>query len=139
MLLWQRREPDSLHYFVVDTSMPREALGFHRPMMTSNGKLIQHRSLNNLHWEWPVDAGCGFADVGHLVVCLDVDYHVQPTDALRVLAFSADPIRIKAGSSRAATAMWQLIQTNLPYAQIDVAPDSTCTGDCDRRVSLELQ
>lgn len=138
--LWQRPEPDTQHVLVDRTHLAFEGFAhYRRPVPVSNSYMIQRSSLGNLHVELPVNAGCGYSDPAHLVVCLDIDYRVPPTDALRVLAFAADPVRITAGSERAREAIRPLIEQAAPATPIELARDGHCTGECDRRITLESQ
>lgn len=136
-MAWQY--PDTRH-FLLDHGPTRTGFDpFKRPVATSTAKLVERTSLGNLHFELPVNAGCGYADARHLVVCLDADYRLTPIESLRVLAFAVDPVVLKASSSRAQAAVADLIHSHAPEAQMELVDDQRCTGACEYRVTLESQ
>lgn len=101
--------------------------------------MIQRAALGNIRFELPIDADCGYTDPVHLVVCLDVDYGMTAIESLRVLSFAADPVRVRAGSARALTVIRDLLATHSPKSEVELLRDVRCTGDCERRITLELQ
>lgn len=138
-ILWQSPAPEANH-FIVDRTTPLAATAgrITRPVPTSNGRLVQRQSLGNIHFELPVDAGCGYANRTHLVVCLDLDFRMAPNEALRVLAMSVDPVRVRAGSPQALTVIRNLLRDK-PASQAELLVDESCAGDCERRITLETQ
>ena len=67
---------------------------------------------------------------------------MSPADQLRVLAFANDPFKYNAGSERALKSMAALIATIgvPPENALALLQPAGCTsGDCDRRITLELQ
>jgi hypothetical protein len=140
LVKWQRPDPDASHAFIEPSAFAGESPSLYsRPVPTSNAKLIQRASLGNIHFELPVDAACGYTDPLHLVVCLDVDYRISAIESLRLLAFAADPLVVRGGSERALTVVNDFLSAHAPKAQVELQRDDLCSGDCDRRITLEVQ
>jgi hypothetical protein len=67
---------------------------------------------------------------------------MSPADQLRVLSFANDPFKFTAGSERALKSMAALVaSTGAPpeNAQAFLQPAGCTSGDCQRRITLELQ
>lgn len=88
-----------------------------------------------------MDAGCGYADSQHLVICLDAAGRMAEADQLRLLAFSRDPIRITAGSPLGSAAAREVLSAHKgPSENIEtVFSTAGCSGGCERRITVELQ
>lgn len=113
-----------------------------RPVLTSQAKLTSSARLGNIKVELPVDAECGYSGPQHLVLCLDADYQASGADQLRFLAFMRDPVNITFGSERAAAGVRHLLEGRGLLAEnvgFKVLQPTDCTGDCSRRITLEVQ
>lgn len=136
-----RESPDGTHYIVDEGSKLAEAIApMERPVPGSTATVDNKQSLGNLHLDLSASADCGYGTANVLVVCLDMDYQIQPVDRLRALAFADRPLQFRAGSMDAYKAIYELLNARRSVQGEAVGVvDGTCTGACGRRITLEHQ
>lgn len=96
--------------------------------------------LGNTRIELPVDAACGYSDEQNLVVCLDDGMKLSDTDHLRLLAMSADPFELRAGSPQALSVVLDVLAVSVfrnQNSRFGVSADG-CSGACERRISVRI-
>lgn len=96
--------------------------------------------MGNVAVELTVDAECDYRNDRQAVYCLDRVYALIESEQLDLLARAVMPVRIRTGSAAGAHAV-SMILARRPErwanAEVAVQADPTCTGACERRITLE--
>ena len=113
---------------------------WHRPQHVSFDTSTTVATLANVSVELPKSTSCGHYETDRAVLCMDTGFGLAQADQLVLLAFAASPFVLHASSEQAAWAARRVIATipeRIGNAEIRVGIKPTCSGACERRLTLE--